>query len=104
MTVVSFTAIHPKPGAKWEETKKHIKKGCDLARKHGGENVGAVVGMAAGSATGTVLLISSSADWTSYGKFQDALMADPETVALMADPDSPIASWDTYLNQTVQDV
>ena len=32
MTVVSFTAIHPKPGAKWEETKKHLKKGCDLAR------------------------------------------------------------------------
>jgi hypothetical protein len=78
MTVVSFTAIHPKPGAKWEETKKHLKKGCDLARKHRAENVTALVSMAAGTASGTLTLLFSSTDWASYRKFQDAFMADPE--------------------------
>jgi hypothetical protein len=104
MTVVSFTAIHPKPGAKWEDLQKTLKRGNDLARKHGAENVTTLVSMVAGTATGTVTLLSSSADWTSYGKIQDAIMADPEMQALMADPNSPVASWDTYLSQTIPDM
>jgi hypothetical protein len=60
--------------------------------------------MAGGTATGTVILMSSCADWTAYGKFQDAIMADPEMQNLMADPNSPVATWDTYLSQTVQDI
>ena len=104
MTVVSLIAIHPKPGASWEDTQKQIKKGCDLARKHGAENVTTMVGMAAGTATGTLLLLTTSADWTSYGKAQDAMMADPEMQALMADPKSPVARWDTYISQTIPDM
>ncbi len=104
MTVVSLTAIHIKPGAKWEDTQKQLKKGCDLARKHGAENVTMMANMAAGAATGTVSIISTSADWTSYGKTQDAMLADPEMQAAMADPNSPIARWDTYLAQTIPDM
>jgi hypothetical protein len=104
MTIVSLTAIHPKPSAKWEDLQKHLKRGSDLARKHGAENVTTLVTMAAGTATGTLTLLSSSADWTSYGKLQDALMADPEMMALMADPNSPVASWDTYVSQTIPDM
>jgi hypothetical protein len=104
MTIVSFTAIHPKPGAKWEDLQKHIKRGSDLARKHGAENVTTLVSMAGGTATGTLTLLSSSADWTSYGKLQDAIMGDPEMQALMADPNSPVARWDTYLSQTIPDM
>lgn len=104
MTVVALTAIHPKPGAKWEDLQKHIKKGSDLARKHGAENVTTLVTMAAGTATGTVSVLSSTADWTSYGKVQDAMMADPEMQALMADPNSPVARWDTYVSQTIPDM
>jgi hypothetical protein len=104
MTVVAFTAIHPKPGAKWEDLQKAIKKGNDLARKHGAENVTTLVNIAAGTATGTLTLLSGTADWTSYGKLQDAMMADPEMQALMADPNSPVASWDTYLSQTIPDM
>ena len=81
MTVVTLMAIHPKPGVKWEDFQKHHKKGCDLARKHGAENVTTMVGMAAGTATGTVTALSTSADWTSYGKVQDTVMADPEMQA-----------------------
>jgi hypothetical protein len=104
MTIVAFTAIHPKPDAKWEDLQKHIKKGSDLARKHGAENVTALVTMAAGPTTGTVSVLSSSADWTSYGKLQDAMMADPEMQALMSDAKSPVARWDTYISQTIPDI
>ena len=31
-------------------------------------------------------------------------MADPKMQALMADPNSPIARWDTYLSQTIPDI
>jgi hypothetical protein len=104
MTVVAITAVHPKPGASWEDISKHIKKGMDLSRKHGGQNVTAMVGMAAGPATGTVTILSTTADWTLYGHLQDALMGDPEMQALMADPNSPITGWSTYVSQTIPDL
>jgi hypothetical protein len=104
MTVVSLTAIQPKPGAKWEDLQKQLKKASDLVRKHGAENVTTLWTVAGGTATGTVTVLSSSADWTSYGKIQDAMMADPEMQALMADPNSPVASWDTYVSQTIPDM
>ena len=104
MAVVGITAVHPKPGASWEDISKHIKKGMDLSRKHGAQNVTAMVGLAAGDATGTVTIVSTAADWTLYGHLQDALLADPEMQALMADPNSPIAGWSTYLSQTIPDL
>jgi hypothetical protein len=104
MTVVSFTALHMKPGASWDDIQKQIKKGADLARKHGAENVTTLAGMAAGTATGTLTMLTSSVDWTSYGKFQDAFNADPEAQALMADPNNPVAKWDTYVLQTIPDI
>jgi hypothetical protein len=104
MTVVSATVLHTKPGASWEDIQTHIKKGSDLARKHGAENVTTMAGMAAGTATGTLTILGTSADWTSYGKVQDAFMADPEAQALLADPNSPVASWDAYVFQTIPDL
>ena len=48
MTVVSLTALHLKPGINWDDAQKTLKQGNDLVRKHGGENVTAMVTMAAG--------------------------------------------------------
>jgi hypothetical protein len=104
MTLVTITALHTKPDATWEDIQKHIKKGADLARKHGAENVTTLAGIAAGTATGTLSILGTSADWTSYGKFQDAFNADPQAQALMADPNSPVASWDMYIFQTIPDL
>jgi hypothetical protein len=104
MTVVSLTALHMKPGASWEDIQKQLKKGADLARKHGAENVTTLVGLAAGTETGTLSMLATSADWTSYGTSQDAMMSDPEMQALMADPNSPVASWDTYVLQTIPEI
>jgi hypothetical protein len=104
MTVISLTALQLKPGVIWEEAQKSLKQANDLVRKHGGENVGAMVSMAAGPDTGRISLIYTTADWASYGKLQDALMADPEIQALMTDPNSPTAGWDTYVMQTIPDL
>lgn len=104
MPVVSLTAIHLKPGVRWEDAQKSLKQGNDLVRKHGGENVGAMVGMAAGPATGTVSLVWTAPDWARFGGVQNALMADPEMQALMADPNSPASGWDTYVMQTIPDI
>jgi hypothetical protein len=104
MAIITLTAIHPKPGSSWEDLQKQLKKGNERVRKLGGENVTTMVSMAAGPNTGTISLLSTSADWTSYGKLQDALMADPELQAMMADPKSPVASWSTYVSQTIPDM
>jgi hypothetical protein len=104
MTIVQLIAIHPKPGASWADLQKHLKKGADATRKHGGENVTMMAGMAAGAETGTLSMLVTNADWTSFGKYFDALMADPEAQALMTDPNSPVARWDTYLLQTIPDM
>jgi len=101
MTVVSITVIHPKPGASWEDTSKQLKKANEVVKRHGAENVTVMVGLAAGPNTGDVTVLATSADWTAYGKTQDAMMADPEMQALMSDPNSPVASWDTYVSQTI---
>jgi hypothetical protein len=93
-----------KPGASWEDIQKQLKKGADLARKHGAENVTTLVGLAAGTETGTLSMLATSADWTSYGTSQDAMMADPEMQALMGDPNSPVAKWDTYVLQTIPEI
>jgi len=104
MAIISVTALQLKPGGNWEDAQKSIKKGNDLARKHGAENVTTMVAMAAGEATGTVTILSTSADWTKYGQVQDAMMADPEMQALMADSKNPVSSWSTYVSQTIPDM
>jgi hypothetical protein len=104
MTVVSLTTMRLKPGVSWDEAQKHIKRGNDLCRKHGGENVTLMAGMAAGEATGMLCLLYTAPDWASFGQVQDRIMADPEMVAVMTDPNSPVSGWQTYLNQTIPDV
>jgi sugar phosphate isomerase/epimerase len=64
MTIVASTTIHPNPGINWEDVQKQIKKACDLARKHGAENVTVVlVTMTGGPATNTIGVRSSAEDW-----------------------------------------
>jgi hypothetical protein len=103
MTIIGLTTIHPNPGVKWEDVQKQIKKGCDLARKHGAENVTVLVTMIGGPATNTIGLLSSTEDWAKYGKVQQALMNDPKMQALMLEA-GQIATWETYVSQTIPDM
>ena len=54
MTILRLTTIHPNPGVKWEDVQKLTKKACDLARKHGAEDVTVMVTMIGGRATNTI--------------------------------------------------
>ena len=94
MAIVQATTIHPNPGVKWEQVQKQLKKACDLARKHGAENVTVLVTMIGGPATNTIGVLSTAEDWTRYGQVQQAVMDDPETQALLIEA-GQIATWET---------
>ncbi len=103
MTIVGLTTIHPMPGVKWDDVQKLIKKACDLARKHGAENVTVLVTMIGGPATNTIGVLSSSEDWARFGQVQQALLNDPEMQAVMLEG-GQIATWETYVSQTIPDI
>ena len=103
MTIVSFVTIHPNPGVKWDDVQKQVKKACDLARKHGAENVTVLVTMTEGPATNTIGVLSSTEDRALYGKVQQALMNDPKMQAVMVEA-GQIATWETYVSQTIPDM
>jgi hypothetical protein len=103
MTIVSLTTIHPRPGAQWDDVQKQLKKACDLSRKHGAENVTVMATMIGGSETNTICLLSSTEDWARFGQIQQALMDDPEMQATMLEG-GQIATWQTYVSQTIPDM
>jgi hypothetical protein len=103
MTIVSLVTIHPNPGVKWDDVQKQLKKACDLSRKHGAENVTLLVTMIGGAATNTIGMLSSAEDWTRFGQIQKALMDDPEMQAAMLEG-GQIATWETYVSQTIPDM
>src|ERR1700757_2168726 len=101
MTIVSYVAIHPNPGVQWDEVQKQLKKACDLARKHGAENVTVMATMVGGPATNTIGVLSTAEDWARYGQIQEAMMSDPETQAVLLAA-GQIATWETYVSQTIE--
>jgi hypothetical protein len=103
MAIVSIITIHPNQGVKWDDFQKLLKKGCDLARKHGAENVTVLVTMVGGSATNTVSILSTAEDWAKYGQIQQATMGDPKMQAVMQEA-GQISTWQTYLSQTIPDI
>ena len=103
MTIVAFTTVHPNPGVKREDVQKLIKKACDLARKHGAENVTVMVTMLGGSATNTIGVLSSAEDWGHYGEIQQALLDDPKMQAVLQEA-GQLATWESYVNQTIPDM
>lgn len=103
MAIVSLVTVHPNPGVGWDDVQKQLKKACDLSRKHGAENVTVLVTMLGGDATNTIGVLSSSEDWAKFGKVQEAMMTDPEMQALLVES-SQIASWQTYVSQTIPDI
>ena len=103
MAIVQATTIHPNPGVSWDDVQKQLKKGCDLARKHGAENVTVLVTMIGGPATNTIGVLSTAEDWTRYGKVQQALLDDPKMQAVLQEA-GEIATWETYVSQTIPDI
>ena len=103
MTIVALTTIHPRPGVKWDDVQKQLKKACDLARKHGAENVTVLVTMVGGQETNTIAVLSSAEDWARYGQVQQGLMNDPDMMAVLVEA-GQIATWQSYVSQTIPDM
>ena len=101
MTIVTYVAIHPNPGVQWVEVQKQLKTTCDLARKHGAENVTVLATMVGGPATNTIGVLSTAEDWTRYGQLQQALMGDAEMQAALLEA-GQLATWETYVSQTLE--
>jgi hypothetical protein len=103
MTIVSLVTIHPNPGVRWDVVQKQLKKVCDLARKHGAENVTVLVTVIGGPATNTIGVLSTAEGWVRYGQIQQALVNDPQMQATLLEF-SQIATWETYVSQTIPDM
>ena len=48
-------------------------------------------------------MLSTVEDWARYGQVQQALMDDPEMQAVMLEG-GQIATWQTYVSQTIPDM
>lgn len=103
MAIVSLVTIHPNQGVSWDDVQKQLKKACDLARKHGAENVTVLATVIGGRATNTIGVLSSAEDWARYGQIQQELMNDPDMQAAMLEA-GRIATWETYVSQTIPDM
>lgn len=103
MAIVSLVTVHPNPGVGWDDVQKQLKKACDVTRKHGAENVTVLVTMLGGDATNTISVLSTADDWAKFGQIQEAMMADPEMQALLVEA-GQIATWQTYVSQTIPDL
>jgi hypothetical protein len=101
MTIVSTVLIHPNSGAPWDEFQKLLGKACEIARKHGAENVTVLATMIGGPATNSIVLLSSAADWQKFGKIQQSMLGDPEMQALMLEA-GKLSAWETYVSQTIE--
>ena len=102
MTIVAFTTVYPNPGVKREEVQKLINTASDLARTHGAENVTVLVTMLGGPTTNTIGVLASAEDGGRYGKIQHALLDDPKMQAILQEA-GQLATWESYVNQTIPD-
>lgn len=103
MTIVATTIVHPNPGVTWDVIETQMKRATSLARKHGAENVTALVTMIGGQGTNAIGLLTTAEDWATYGKIQQSLNADPDYQALLMDA-GQLATWENYVSQTIPDM
>jgi hypothetical protein len=99
MTIVSMIVGQPLPGADPAEIQKVLREACDMARKHGAENV-TVLSMATGAPSNTISVMSTAKDWIHYGQVRQAIEDDPELQALQLRV-SKLATGQTYIAQTI---
>ena len=100
MTIVSMVVGQPLPGADPAEVQKVIAEACDLARKHGAENV-TVLSMVTGAPSNTITVMATARDWIHFGQARQAFDDDPEVKALQVKANG-LATTQTYIAQTIE--
>lgn len=51
------------------DVQKQLKRACELARKHGAENVTVLVNMVGGQGTNAIGFLTTAQDWATYDQF-----------------------------------
>jgi len=99
MTIVSMTVGQPLPGSDPAEIQKVIREACNLARKHGAENV-TVLSMVTGAPSNTISVMSTVKDWIHFGQVRQAIEDDPKFQALTVRANK-LATGQVYIAQTI---
>jgi hypothetical protein len=100
MAILTATTIQPRSGEVFDDLKKLLKRIRDLVVKKGGENVTVLTTVVGGEATGQLVFLTSSENWTKYGQFQEAFFGDPKAQALLKET-GKLATWRTHALQTL---
>jgi hypothetical protein len=100
MAILTAVTIQPRSAEVWDDLLKQLKKIKEIVQKKGGENVTVLATMVGGEATNQLVFLTSTENWTSYGKVQDAFYSDPKAQAVIAEA-GKLATWQTYAAQTL---
>jgi hypothetical protein len=101
MAVMSVAILTVKPG-RFDDFLKIQTKAEGLLEKAGAKNQRLVVGLTAGEASGSMVSIFETDDFTDYGRVLDKVFAEggSELMMQIGAADSPIAAWQgaTYVD------
>ena len=100
MAILTATTLQPRSGEVVDDLQKLLKRIRDMVVKKGGENVMVLTTVVGGQATGQLVFLTSSENWTEYGQFQESFFGDPKAQALLKQT-GKLATWQTYAAQTV---
>jgi hypothetical protein len=95
MAVINASTLTLKPGAYPAFLEYHRKAKATLER-FGARNVGLMGSIGGGDAVGALAVSMEFDDYASYGKFMDAMLADPDGIAMLSSigtDDNPVASF-----------
>jgi hypothetical protein len=98
VTIVAFTTVYPNPGVTWEDVQKLTMKACDLARKHGAEEVTVQVTVLGGPASNTIGVLASGEYGGRFHEIEQALLNDPEMQAVLQEA-GQLATWESSVGQ-----
>jgi hypothetical protein len=97
MAVVVVTTLAAKPD-RYEDFLAELRSAKAIMEKHGARSVRVLAGTVAGEATGTVVFTEEFDDFAQYGRYTDAVMADPEVIRMMTpSAGNPTASFQVAL-------
>ena len=96
MSVLSSTVIRVKPG-RWNDFLKLMRTTSHVLTSSGAKRFRLVSGIAAGPASGTIVIVWEADDWEDYGQVSQRFFADPAGIDLLMQsttPEGPTLSWE----------
>ena len=95
MAVLSTTVIRVKPG-RWNDFLKLMRTTNRVLNTAGAKSFRLLSAIAAGPASGTVVIVWEADDWEDYGRVSQRFFDDPAGIELLMQsttPEGPTQSW-----------